>query len=283
MKPRPVTLMDREVQTSDTLVYRKDLPRVGKVSAIDIGVRFTNGATVPINMDPLDIFNHISLLMNGTDYRFHMKGQDVFKYNWMKLGKPMPYKFDNTASATQTVWFRIPCGRYLGDEQFGLDLAKYQNVQVQLDYALSNFGTVGTYIITGTISFTIVLHMWPVNAPVNFQGMIGAREFWTGTSVASRNNAQMLPAQRSLYGLVVSCTEDGIADGTDVTDVEISKIDASYTWFKGKWYNFQKMLNDALDVRTILYWETFATGAAKVTQVNNIQSIATSNAVHHIK
>lgn len=283
MRTKPVTLMDREVQTSDTSVYRKDLPKIGKVSAIDIGIRFTNGATVPINMDPLDIFNHISLLMNGTDYRFHMKGQDCFKYNWMKLGKPMPYKFDNTASATQTVWFRIPCGRFLDDEQFGLDLSKYQNTQVQLDYALSNFGTVGTHIITGTMSVTILLHMFPMNSAVSFRGMIGAREFWTGTTVASRTNAQMLPSQRPLYGLVLSCTEDGIADAVDVTDVEISKIDSSMTWYKGKWYNFQRMMNDGLLVRSIKYWETYATGAAKMTQLNNIQDVRSANAVHHIK
>ena len=117
------TLVNREVQTSDTLVYRKDLPKSGFISAIDIGVRFTNGATVSSTGDPLDIFNHISLLINGTDFRFHMKGQDVYRYNWVKDGKPMPQYWTQVASATQETWFRIPLGRFIGDKMFGLDKA----------------------------------------------------------------------------------------------------------------------------------------------------------------
>jgi len=277
------TLMDREVQTSDTLVYRKDLPKTGFVSAIDIGVRFTNGATVPVDGDLLDIFNHISLLFNGVDYRFHMKGQDVYRYNWAKDGKPMPQSWTQVASATQEGWFRIPLGRFLGDKEFGLNLAKHRNVQLQLDYALSNFGTVGTHIITGTIAFTVLLHEFPMGQSPPFRGMISAREFYTTTSVASRTNKQDLPSQNPMTALYVSATEDAIADGVDITDIKIGKDRFGTVWADGKWYNFAKVFNESLSVRFEDFTLTAATAAVKVVHVNNVKFTSLCNENSHVK
>ena len=277
------TLIDREVQTSDTLVYRKDLPKTGYISAIDIGVRFTNGATVPQNRDPLDIFNHISLLFNGTDYRFHMKGQDVYRYNWAKMGKPMPQSWTEVASATQETWFRIPLGRFIGDPFYGLDLSRHKNVQVQLDYAASNFGTVGTHIITSTIAFTILLHEFPYGQVPAFRGMIGAREFWTGTTVASRTTLESLPSQNPLCGVFVSATEDAIADATDVTDIKIGKDRFGIVWVDGKWYNFARVFNDKLKIRHEDFTLTYAAAATKLTHVNNVRFSTLTNENYHIK
>jgi hypothetical protein len=256
---------------------------MGFVSAIDIGVRFTNGATVPQNKDPLDIFNHISLLFNGTDYRVHMKGQDMYRYDWVKGGKPLPQTWTEVASATQETWFRIYLGRFVGDPVFGMNLSKYRNVQLQLDYALSNFGTVGTHIITGTIAFTVLLHEFIGPSMPAFRGMMGAREFWTGTSVASRTTLQDLPAQNALAGLFVSATEDAIADGTDVTDIKIGKDRFGTIWADGKWYNFARVMNELLDDHEEFYILTNATAATKLTHCNNIYNAVMSNENSHIK
>ena len=277
------TWIDREAQVSDTLVYRKDLPKEGYVSAIDIGVRFTNGATVPQNKDPLDIFNHISLLFNGTDYRFHLKGQDVYRYNWAREGKPMPQSWTEVASATQETWFRIPLGRFIGDKEYGLDLSKFRNVQLQLDYALSNFGTVGTHIITGTIAFTVLLHEFVYPQRPAFKGLIAAREFWTGTSVASRTTQERLPNQNPMTAVYVSATEDAIADGTDITDIKIGKDRFGVVWVDGKWYNFARVMNDKLAVRYEDFILTYAAAATKLVHVNNVRFSTLTNENYHLK
>ena len=72
-------IMSREAQTSDTALFRKDLPKSGAYSALDIGIRLTNGSTSAVNLDILDVIKHISLVCNGNDYRFHLKGQDFFR------------------------------------------------------------------------------------------------------------------------------------------------------------------------------------------------------------
>ena len=162
-------IMSREAQTSNTALFRKDLPKAGKYSALDIGIRLTNGATSAINMDILDVIKKISLVINGNDYRWHISGQDFFRQYWVKHGRPMPYTFTESASGVQEVWFRMEFGRFIGDEQFGLDLAKFNNVQLQIDYDCTVWGAVAvTTFATGTFTVTIIAHQFPYSKPVAF-------------------------------------------------------------------------------------------------------------------
>jgi hypothetical protein len=283
MQTNLVTLFSRDVQTTDTLLYRKDLPKTGFISAIDVGMRFTNGATAPANKDPLAIINHITLLLNGTDYRFHLTGPECFRYNWVRNGHPMPYTFTEVASATQEVWFRMPFGRFMADPFFGLDLSKYNSAQLQIDYALSNFGTVGTHIITGTIAFTCILHIFPYTSRPAFRGMISVREYWTSTTVASRTTLLNLAFINPMTALYLYCHTDAIAEGVKITDVSMFKSDASFQWFVGKWYDFAQVLNDTIPEHELRYILAVTAGATKVTQVNSIKNVEASNQVTHTK
>lgn len=244
-----VQLVNREAQTSDTAVYRKDLPKAGKVSAIDIGIRITNGATPPTDKEIFDAINSISLVVNGTEYRYKMTGHDFFRYNWMKHGAPMSYNFDETASAVQEAWFRMDFGRYIGDPNYFLDLSKHNNVQVQVDYALSSFGTVGTHVITATFTVTILMHQFPLNSPVVAKGCFGAREFYSKTSVASAVTPLDSPSQYPIMGYAIACREDNVAEGTDISDIRIGSDLFQKLFVSGKWYNFQAKNNEQLLIR----------------------------------
>ena len=195
VKLEQTVIMSREAQTSDTALFRKDLPKAGAYSALDIGIRLTNGATSGINMDILDVIKKISLVMNGNDYRWHISGQDFFRQYWMKHGRPMPYTFTESASGVQEVWFRMEFGRFLGDTMFGLNLDRFNNVQLQIDYDNTVWGAVGvTTFTTATFTVTLIAHQFPMASRPVFRGMIGLREFWNGTSAASGDEVQSLPS-----------------------------------------------------------------------------------------
>jgi len=51
MRLEQSVIMNREAQPSDTALFRKDLPKAGCYSALDIGIRLTNGATSGIGVD----------------------------------------------------------------------------------------------------------------------------------------------------------------------------------------------------------------------------------------
>lgn len=247
-------IMSREAQTSDTALFRKDLPKSGAYSALDIGIRLTNGATSAVNLDILDVIKHLSLVMNGNDYRFHIKGQDAYRLHWMKNGRPMPYNFDESGSAVQEVWFRMQFGRFLGDPLFGLNLDRFNNVQLQIDYDATVWGAAAvTTFATGTFTITVIAHQFPYVARPAFRGMMGVREFWTGTSAASGEETEGLPSNNPVLAVAVSALEDNVAEATDITDVLIGKDNFAVRWIDGKWYNFQQMQNSGLDVKEESY------------------------------
>ena len=247
-------IMSREAQASDTALFRKDLPKSGAYSALDIGIRLTNGSTSAVNLDILDVIKHLSLVMNGNDYRFHIKGQDAFRLHWMKNGRPMPYNFDESGSAVQEVWFRMQFGRFLGDPLFGLNLDRFNNVQLQIDYDATVWGAAAaTTFATATFTITVIAHQFPYASRPAFRGMMGVREFWTGTSAASGEEVENLPSNNPVLAVSVSALEDNVAEATDITDVLIGKDNFATRWIDGKWYNFQQMQNSGLDVKEESY------------------------------
>jgi len=277
-------LRSREVQTSNLQLYRFDLPKAGCYSALDISFRIQNGATSAINLDILDIIKHISLVVNGNDYRYHIKGQDLFRYHWQKYGRPMPYTFTEKGSATQEVWFRLAFGRFLGDPQFGLDLSRFANVQVQIDYdAVAAWGAAaaGTFT-TGTCAITLVAHEFPRASRPSFRGMIGVREFWTGTTAASGTIEENLPTANMILAVGVSCLEDGVAEATDITDIKIGKDNYNVVWIDGKWYLYQDLINNELDVREEHYDLYVASTQVKDTHLANIKSAVVTPRVHTV-
>lgn len=273
-------LLNREAQSSNTVLFRKDLPKAGAYSALDIGIRLQNGSTSAVNLDLLDVIKRISLVVNGNDYRFHVKGQDLFRHHWMKNGRPMPYTWDESGSATQEVWFRLPFGRFLGDPLFGLNLDRFNNVQLQIDYDCTIWGAVGvTTFTTGTFAITVIAHQFPYVSRPSFRGMMGLREFWNGTSAASGDLVQSLPASNPVLSLSVSALEDNVAEGTDITDILIGKDNFATRWIDGKYYNFQQMQNQGNDVQEesfVLYGSNDSYRDAHICNTRSAQALARS-------
>lgn len=267
-------IMSREAQTSDTALFRKDLPKNGCYSALDIGIRLTNGATSGINLDLLTVIKHISLVMNGNDYRFHICGQDFFRHFWVKHGRPMPYIWTEAASGVKEAWFRMEFGRFLGDNQFGLDLSKFNNVQVQIDYDATLLGAAAsTTFTTATFTITIIAHQFPYTQKPVFKGMMGLREFWTGTSAASGDEVQELPSTVPILALNLAARESNIAEATDITDIKIGKDNFATVYIDGKWYNFQAMQSAELDVREEKFDLLLTSSATLNCHLANIRNI----------
>ena len=267
-------IMNREAQTSDTALFRKDLPKNGCYSALDIGIRLTNGSTSGINLDLLTAIKHISLVCNGNDYRFHINGQDFFRHYWMKHGRPMPYIWTEAASGVKEAWFRMEFGRKLGDTQFGLDLSRFNNVQVQIDYDATLLGAAAvTTFTTATFTITIIAHQFPYSSRPSFRGMLGLREFWTGTSANSGDEVQDFPSAVPVLALNLAARETNVAEATDITDIKIGKDNFNTVFIDGKWYNFQSMQNADLDVREEKFDLLLTSSATLATHLANIRSV----------
>lgn len=255
VRPDIVTLVNRETQTSNTAVYKKDLPKAGGISAIDINVRMQNAGTAYTNKDLLDAISRIELIFNGTDRRLSLTGPEMFRLGWLKTGSPLAYNWDQTpTTGYPEVKLRYMPGRYIGDPQYGIDLSRFNNVQLNIDYDLTEFGTAGTHFTTGSFSPSVLLHMFqPGNVP-SFRGMIGQREIWNYTSVGGDVHKDVdLPSSHPVCGIGIFAMEDNVAEGTDITEVIIGKDQYRTRWVDGYWYNLQPICNENLDVREEIF------------------------------
>lgn len=269
-----VLLVNREAQNSDTAVYRKDLPKNGAYTAIDVGIRITNGSTSCVNKDLLTIIKNLSLVFNGNDYRFHMSGHAAYRRWWVFNGKPMFNNFTEAGSGVQEVWFRIQLGRWFGDEMFGLDTSRFDSVQLQVDYDATLWGSAGsTTFATGTFSVTVVLHQFPMTAKPSFRGMIGARKFYTGTSAASGDLVQLLPSARPLVALGVMAIKDNTAEASVVTDVKVGRNGFSTVWLNQKWYNLKSIHREKLTVMEEVYQLLLTSSNNRLTHLADITNV----------
>jgi hypothetical protein len=271
-----VVIANRDVQTSNVAIYRKDLPKAGYYSALDVGIRIQNGATSSRGLDLLDIIKHLSLVFNGNDYRFHMSGQDMFRYQWLKRGSPRPYIWTEIGSGYPVVWFRMYFGRSLGDTLYGLNLAKYNSVQLQVDYdAVTAWGAAAaTTFTTGTFEITTIAHQFPIERPPVFRGMMGVREFYACTSVASGDIVQNLPSARPIVGMYIAAREDNVAEATDITDVKLGRDNFKTTWLNNKWYNLKLEQNEQLDETTEAFLLYLGNAMTLDTHLDNIKMVS---------
>ena len=275
VRPDIITLVSRETQAANTGVYKKDLPKQGGISAIDLGFRLTNGATSAVNLDLLDVLKKIELIFNGTDRRYSLTGQELFRLNWLKFGQPLYYNWDQSGSAVQEVKLRLQPGRFIGDTQYGIDLSKFNNVQLNIDYDATVWGAVGaTTFATGTFAPSVLLHMFQPGQVPAFKGMIGAREIWNYTTVGGSLRKDIdLPSQNPISGIAVVAMEDNIAEATDITDIIIGKDQYRTRWIDGKWYDLQPLVNANLKCREEIF-KLYATLADTLdTHMANIKQI----------
>lgn len=274
VRPDIVTLVNAEAQTSDTAVYKVDMPKAGGISAIDMEFKFKNYASTGYqNKDLLDAINRIELVFNGTDRRFSMTGQEAFRMHWMKFGEPLQYNWDETLG---TVWpsvkFRIMPGRYIGDPQYGIDLGKFNNVQLNVDYDLTEFGTAGTNFTTATFTPTILLHMFQAGSVPSFRGMIGQREIYSVTTTGSDINRDItLPSQYPISGIAVFSILDNVNDYDYISDIIIGKDQYRTRWVDGSWEHLAPICNENLNIREERYKLVVANAEYIDTHLTNIQ------------
>lgn len=251
----PVIISNRDTQTSDTAVYRKDLPRVGSVSAIDVGIRVTNGSTKSEDKDLLEAIKKISLVADGNNYLVHVSGPELFRHHWLKFGSPLPHHWTEEGSGVRECWFRLPFGRYLGDPEVGLMLDRFANVQLQIDYDLPTaYGAAGsTTFTTGTFTPTVIMHQFPMASRPSFRYLLGLREIWSGTSSSSGELIQDLPSVSPISAIDVFALKDAAAEGSVITDVRVGRDNFTTQWVNQKWYNLQYLNNLDLKERAEHY------------------------------
>jgi hypothetical protein len=211
-------LADRAVQSSDAAVFRQDLPKTGLISALELGVRLTNGATSGTEQI-VDAIDRIELIADGSFPLVSLTGRMAYAYTSLMLKRRPPQVRTMAVSGVQELWLLIPMGFSIWDPRHYLDLARYQQVQLVVTYSPTISATT---FATGTTTFTVKQYQWTQDsAPGVSAGHLRCREIFSFTSGASGDQQVLLPTEHPLLGLLIFSREAAIAIETDLTRIRL--------------------------------------------------------------
>lgn len=208
---------DRAV-LADSDTFELDLRGFGAISAIDVIIRATNGATmnqqVPIHTD-VDTIE----VVDGSRVLHSLSGFQERSLNCFEQGHYPQVGLDERAAAVQEEVFRVAFGRNVGDEQFWMMPSQFGNPMLRVTVSLTISATAG--FATGTGRITVIVWTWD-DVPAGRQGMFLTKEYKSFTSAASGDDRADLPRDFPYRLACFRAFETAIAYHTDITQVKLT-------------------------------------------------------------
>ena len=168
----------------DTGTLIKDLDLVDPVTALYLEHQATNEATSNKGNFLSDIITKIEIV-DGSEVLYSLNLTELEALHFYKLGK-VPVLFPSEwASGSQRHGCYLLFGRYLGDQEFAIDFAKFKNPQLKITTNIAAIRAIGSAVgfATGTIKCTIVAKvMEGFSAPGKY---LMAKELMSFTSTAT--------------------------------------------------------------------------------------------------
>lgn len=213
MKTRDAVI-DYQSTEKDTATYKKDLDLVEPISAIDIEVESTNGATSNEDNFISDIVTKIEIV-DGSEVLHYTNMAQLQALQYYKTGK-FPCIFPSEwASGTQRETARILFGRELWDPEFGFDCRKFNNPKLQVTFnkaAIRAAGATG-YAAGDNIKITAVAKVFEDGvSPSKF---LQTKQVESFTSAASGEKRIDLPVDLPYRLLMLRAW----IEGSDVDEV----------------------------------------------------------------
>jgi len=205
-----------------------DLLKVSSpISAIDIIIRATNGATSNQG-NPLHIDVDRIEIIDGSDRLFSLSMvQGIIQHAMSERNYP-PHLLSEAAAAVQEQGFRISFGRYLGDPEYWLDPGQFRNLAYRLTGDLTISATVG--FATGTRDVTLIAHTM-IDAPGGRAGYFMTKEMFQFTTVASGDQRIALPDDFMYRSIGLRAFETAIAFHVDVTNVKLTRGKDAFVYY----------------------------------------------------
>lgn len=177
--------------------FRIDLPKTGHLSSLYLkfGGTCVSGATA--TADPWRLQDHLGLIeviANGATVIKSYSFKEAQFLCWLRQGIVPPHFWRNYAANTQEEHLMVLFGREHGDPDYGLDLSRYNSVELRITNSAS-----ATYY-TGDLTVSIMQTFLRDHA-AGFRGYLRTEEWRNWTSVSDQTDYYVLPTEYPIAGL----------------------------------------------------------------------------------
>jgi hypothetical protein len=184
---------------------RTVLPDKGMLSSLIIHMNATpvNDARIAIaKWRLMDYISELKVLVNGSKVDQQLNGRMAHWFQWADGGPAITDQVHNYGTSTNRFHTVINFGRYLKDDQFGLDLSRYDSVELRIanDAASTVYSAFGTPEIFG-----VFLRDAPAGA---FKGHVRRELFREWTTVADETKYVKLQEEGQLRRIAFKVDSD---------------------------------------------------------------------------
>ena len=225
-----------------TDTYKIDLPEHGNLSSLILrvsGDQLTGYGQGAHDWRIIDEISKIAILANGATIIKSLTGYQVQALAFFDQGVLPPGSWRNYASNTQFEYLLINFGRWMGDTELGLDLSKYDNVELQI----TNTATAADF----TSLSVSILGVYVRDANVNqFKGCMRTEEWRAWTTVSDEWKYNDMPVEHRIRRILLQAIPDQDADFNNETDMSNLMDDIDFTLDTGQVRIYKGGLDDLM-------------------------------------
>lgn len=238
------TYLQNDLVLADSGEYTFPITSGDNITRLDFEFKATNGATNNKAAHIADIITSIDL-MNGSEPILSLSGYELGGMVVGRSNRMVQGLVSEVLSEVQYMRFAVDFGRWYGDEQFSLDLSRFDNIQVRIKWNLAAIRAVGaTGFVTGTGRFTCIAHIMEGAAtPVGYLSMKRHALF---TTAASGVYPIVLPTDKIIRSMGIRSYEAGTGLLSGISHLRISNNE-------GKEYPIDLDVDDLLESVVMQY------------------------------
>jgi len=185
--------------------FRLDLPDNGLLGGISLQISGTPVNDSMIATEKwrlLDFISAIEVIADGSTVLKSVTGQVAKYLAWLDGGGCIPDQYHNYGTSTKRVRTVVNFGRRFRDPGMGLDLSRYNSVELQL----TNDGS-ATYF-TGNLAVDVIGHFLRDAPGGTFPGFMRTEEWRKWTTVADEKKYLELPTRDKLRRIILQVIPD---------------------------------------------------------------------------
>lgn len=268
----------REIQPtlnlpSDLGTWQFKLPRAGAITALEIFVDWTNGATSTKDKDIYDAISRISVVANGSNYLYSLTGTQALKWTHAFMKKRPSYVRNEGPAQVQRAHIIIPFGMDLMDRNYFLKCDSWQDLELRIEY---NPGISATTFATGAGYVTVFAHMWIGNTPGEYRGTVKLTEQYYFTSAAAGDEFYDFPLGNPFLALGLFVYELAVAPEANITDFQLNVDNGSDIPVSGDFENLNALFTRALKIDPTEYGTVYKSDTDSIeTRTGTVLSVVT--------
>ena len=247
MYPQLEYLREGDTMTRNS-TYRLDLPENGMLSAIQLRIENTkvsDSVAATMNWRVCDFIDKIEIIGNGSTIIKSITGNVLQALQFFDTGIASLDYWLSYAAATDRFNVILLFGRHLFDKVFGLDLSRWNNVEIRI----TNTAT-STYYSS---EFSVSLLCYWLREGAGFNNYLRTEEWQKWTTVSDQTKYLELPIENKIRRVIFQCIPPYDSDNIFNTGMSNMVDDLEVSFKTGVLRVYKGGIDDLMKMNALLF------------------------------